>query len=325
MDRKWIPVVVYAISFLVAAGIFVIPFLDDGFTYWFNLGQDPHRARISVGLLLEILLSRSVLEKIYLLLILFVLAVHFTSWKKLFESRAVFTGSVICLGLILQSLATRATSPLPTDHMSYFHTFAFAGVALFIPWEQWSRNILALLVIVLLLVLCFSEGYWKYMSGIFPSVKQSTVIGNTTPSKKWVKSKQFTMQKITLPEETQAGIDRILASPYSKKENLQVLNMSELTSLAYEIGYTPLTEQPLWYHLNIGMFEKEVVEINRNIQSGLYDLVLFEDIPSLTNFYPYATLDVLKENYILVDTFLSPRKEDDSHIYVFLRPDNMAR
>lgn len=233
--------------------------------------------------------------------------------------------SVISVAFILQSLVTRTTSPLPTDHMSYFHTFAFVGVALFIPWEQWSRNILALLVIVPLLVVCFSEGYWKYLSGIFPSAKLSTGINTTTSSKKWVKGKQFTLQKIKLPEETQAGIDRILASPYSKKENLQVLNMSELTSLAYEIGYTPLTDQPLWYHLNIGMFQKEVDEINQKIQSGLYDVVLFEDIPDLNNFYPYANFDVLKENYVLVDTFLSPRKEDNSYIYVFLRPDNMPQ
>lgn len=320
LDRKVLPVIVYLTSFLVTAGIFIIPFLKYDFTYWFNLGQAPHNSRISAGLLLSLLLSQSTLEKIYLLLIAFGLVRHFASWKQFIENRSVFICSVISVALILQSLVTRASSPLPTDHMSYFHTFAFAGISLLLPWNKWNKTIVAPLLIAFILFLTFSEGYWKYVSGFIPT-KKVVSTETETESSKWVKSKQFTMQNVTLPEETQQGIDRIMALPFLKKENLKVLNMSELTPLAHEIGYTPLTNQPLWYHLNIGMFQKEVDAFTLNIRNGKYDLVLFERIPSLTEFYPMEVWRELKKEYIQIDTFLAPRKLEDSHIDVFVHPD----
>jgi hypothetical protein len=109
--------------------------------------------------------------------------------------------------------------------------------------------------------------------------------------------------------------------PFLHKKELKVLNMSELTFLAYEIGYTPLTDQPLWYHMNIGMFQKQVDEINRNIEKGYYDLVLFQSIASLPTFYPLTISDELKKKYLLYDTFEAPRKLEDSSIDIFIHPD----
>ena len=129
------------------------------------------------------------------------------------------------------------------------------------------------------------------------------------------------MKNVLLPAATNSGIDRLMKLPILKNKDLKVLNMTELTSLAREIGYTPLTQQPLWYHLNIGIFEREVEEINQKIADGYYDMVLFQSIPSLNNFYPYKVLDKLKEKYFLYDTFLAPRKLEDSNIQVFIRPD----
>ena len=112
-----------------------------------------------------------------------------------------------------------------------------------------------------------------------------------------------------------------MALPFLHKKELKVLNMSELTFLAYEIGYTPLTDQPLWYHMNIGMFQKQVDEINRKVQEGYYDLVLFQSIESLPTFYPLTISDELKKKYLLYDTFAAPRKLEDSSIDVFINPD----
>ena len=97
--------------------------------------------------------------------------------------------------------------------------------------------------------------------------------------------------------------------------------MTELTSLASEIGYEPLTQQPLWYHLNIGMFQEQVNEINKKVKAGYYDLVLFESVPSLNNFYPYDVLCELKKNYFHYDSFPAPRKLEDSHIDIFIQSD----
>ena len=96
--------------------------------------------------------------------------------------------------------------------------------------------------------------------------------------------------------------------------------MTELTSLAYEMNYEPLTQQPLWYHLNIGIFQKEVDAFVHKVDQQYYDLVLFESIPSLNNFYPYDVRHKLLERYELVDSFLAPRKAEDSIIEVFIKP-----
>lgn len=324
LDKKLYPLIVYIGSFILIGLIFILPFLQDGFTYWFNLGQAPHSSRITPGLLLDIFFSRSLLEKIYLIIILILLYLNFSSWKEFSLNKTAFITTVLSVAMILQSVVTRATSPLPTDHMNYYHTFAFAGVAFFLPWNKLTTRLIPTLMLVGLIALSFSEGYWKYISGIF-SVKSNKEATQQEQAKPWVKSKQRTMYNVTLPQETQQGIDRILALPFLTKQNLQVLNMSELTPLAHEIGYVPLTQQPLWYHLNIGIFQKEVDEFKSKVGNKVYDLVLFERIPSLTEFYPTEVWQELRKNYVQVDTFLAPRKLEDSQIDVFVHPDLAAQ
>lgn len=319
LDKRISPLLIYVAVFLVTALLFIAPFLKYEFSYWFNLGQEPHNSRISLGLLLEIFFSRSLLEKVYLILIVAGLVVRFQSWKDFINNRTIFAGTVIALALILQSLVTRATSPLPTDHMSYFHTFAFIGIAVFFPWEKWTKNIVVPLLIMGIITVSFSEGYWKYVSGLIPKTEIDT--GNQTLSEPWISSNLPTLKKITLPQGTVAGIERIMKLPVVQKHDLKVLNMTELTSLAHELHYEPLVNQPLWYHLNIGMFQKEVDVFVKNVEAEYYDLVLFESIPSLNNFYPYDVRDKLKAKYQLVDSFIAPRKMEDSIIEVFVRQD----
>lgn len=319
-ERKKSPLVIYISSFAITGALFILPFLSSNFLYWFNLGQAPHSSRISIGLLMDILLSRSLLEKVYLLMIIGGLFLHISSWKDFFQNKNLFIISVISAAFILQSLVTRATSPLPTDHMSYFHAFAFAGIASLLPWEKWTKTPIAVVALPLFIGLAYSEGYWKYVSGFFAD-KQTALQTEQVQSEPWQENDLPTMKKILLPPKTNAGIKEIMTLPFLNKKDLKVLNMSELTSLAAEIGYTPLTQQPLWYHLNIGMFQKQVNEINLKVNNKYYDLVLFERVPSLNNFYPYEVLDELKMKYVLVNSFIAPRKLEDSYIDVFVQSD----
>jgi len=323
LDKKAYPTLTYLAAFAIVGGLFILPFIQDGFTYWFNMGQAPHSSRISLGLVLDIFFSRSLLEKVYLIVILVLFFVNFSSWTDFFNNRAAFTLSVISIALILQSMVTRATSPLPTDHMNYFHTFAFVGIAFFLPWDKFTVRWIPLLGFVALISISFSEGYWKYIEGIFSGRTKSETTQKVQASP-WIRSTQGTMRNVTLPEDTQKGIDRVLALPFIKKENLRVLNMSELTPLAHEAGYVPVIKQPLWYHLNIGIFQKEVDEFKTKVRNKQYDLVLFERIPSLTEFNPTEVLIELRSNYVHIDTFLAPRKLEDSHIDVFVHPELAA-
>jgi hypothetical protein len=204
--------------------------------------------------------------------------------------------------------------------MNYFHTFAFIGIAVHLPWERWSSKLIYLMCLSTLLVGLYSAGVWQYVSRFIPSSQHNETLTQVARHP-WTQNSWPTMKNILLPTETNSGIDRLMALPILKKNNLKVLNMTELTSLAKEIGYTPLTQQPLWYHLNIGIFDREVAEINQKVANGYYDIVLFQSIPSLNNFYPYEVLDKLKENYFYYDSFLAPRKLEDSNIQVFIRPD----
>ncbi|MEZ4947768.1 MAG: hypothetical protein R2804_19705 [Cyclobacteriaceae bacterium] len=319
-EKKIQPLLIYSAAFSISAALFIIPFLKYDFLYWFNYGQEPHSSRISIKSLLDILLAQSTLEKVYLLIILFAITIKIKSWKSFIDNNLLFYTVTIVLAFILQSIVTRVTSPLPTDHMSYFHTFGFVGISLFFSWEKWSSKLIYVLCLSILLVGLYSTGVWQYVSRLMP-IKHDLENLTRTPYHPWTPNSWPTMKNVLLPAATNSGIDRLMELPILKNKDLKVLNMTELTSLAREIGYTPLTQQPLWYHLNIGIFEREVEEINQKVAEGYYDMVLFQSIPSLNNFYPYKVLDKLKEKYFLYDTFLAPRKLEDSNIQVFIRPD----
>ncbi|TDX01925.1 hypothetical protein [Dinghuibacter silviterrae] len=98
-----------------------------------------------------------------------------------------------------------------------------------------------------------------------------------------------------------------------------VLNMSELTPLARELNFTedkgPM--EPLWYHLGVCMFNREADTVCARIARGGYDLVLFEYVPGLNNFYPFRVRDSLKVHYVLVDSFLAPRRPTNGVVEVY--------
>jgi hypothetical protein len=93
-------------------------------------------------------------------------------------------------------------------------------------------------------------------------------------------------------------------------KNLQVLNMSELTPLTVEMPYKLETGPgtPLWYHLGVSMFNQQAEEYEHKIVEKKYDLVLFEYIPTLNNFYPFRVRDTLMRHYASVDSFPAPRR-----------------
>ena len=88
--------------------------------------------------------------------------------------------------------------------------------------------------------------------------------------------------------------------------------MSELTPLAAEMGYQleKGPEIPLWYHLGVAMFNKQAAHYENKIRSNHYDLVVFEYVPSLNNFYPFRVRDSLINRYQKIDSFPAPRRGD---------------
>ena len=97
--------------------------------------------------------------------------------------------------------------------------------------------------------------------------------------------------------------------------------MSELTPLAVEMTYKleKGPEVPLWYHLGVAMFNKEAAQYENKIRNNQYDLVIFEYVPSLNNFYPFRVRDTLINSYQKIDSFPAPRRGDtQGEIEIFI-------
>jgi hypothetical protein len=131
------------------------------------------------------------------------------------------------------------------------------------------------------------------------------------PLSNWRTVNLPTFKKMLLPGPTADGIERFMNMDLIRNnKNLKVLNMTELTPLAAEVPFALETgpEYPLWFHKGVGMFDKETDMFCNRIQNKYYDVVLFEYIPYLNNFYPYKVREYLEKNYRKVDSFVAPRK-----------------
>lgn len=320
-EKAWLPIAVYVISFGVMALLLIAPFADDGFFYWFNYGQPPHDSRVTLGALLDVVFAQSILEKVYLIMLFGGLLITVPSFRAFLEDQRLFFVTAICTLMITQSMVTRVSSPLPTDHMTYFHAFGFVGAAMSLPWDKWKQSVVNVVVAVMIVGFIFSAGTWKYISGMIPSRGSTEAAGTQPAAAPWVEGSLPTFKGVLIPQGTNEGIERLMSLQLMKRKGLKVLNMSELTPLAYEAGFAPATGTPLWFHMNVGMFQKQVDEINKAIRDGYYDIVLFEHIESLPTFYPVAIRDQLRKSYFRFDMFPAPRKLEDGTIEIFIRPD----
>jgi hypothetical protein len=209
--------------------------------------------------------------------------------------------------------------------MTYFHAFGVGSIVALSAMLNIKGHPRVALASLVLIVVLFSAGYWRYIGGIFNTKSSSQTSLKTASSGPWTSTDVKGFEGVVMPGETVAGIDRLIDACSDLNRPLRVLNMSELTPLAIELGYTPPTGQPLWYHLNIGIFDKEVDEFCQRVKMNEYDVVLFEDIPDLTEFYPYRVRDTLRQHYTLTDTFLAPRKLENSTIEVYFRKELATR
>jgi hypothetical protein len=132
------------------------------------------------------------------------------------------------------------------------------------------------------------------------------------------------MEHLYLAESTLDGIRKIMDLPVVKhtpKDKIKVLNMSELTSLAYEMGFTPLTNQPMWFHQTVSIWQKEVDMFCDRVANKEYDLVIFESVSptEVINFYPEDVRKCLEQHYQFEFSFLAPRTPEESFVYVFTK------
>ncbi len=320
--------------------IFILPFLPYGFGYWFNYGQPPHYSRVNIMDFLDEILGKSEWIKFYLLMIVLIIISKADNFQAYISDKKQVLFALLTVGIIAQAALIQVTSYTPIEGNIYFHSFAFAFIFSYFSLGIKYEQIKVVVIAVVLIGFWWLGIYWirnirgkvkpmlaktEYPEVISKNtfiVDSATVANDEFNRSKWVLSNYKSFHNIYLPEETVKGMDYLKnLEIFNNPDEVRVLNMSELTPLTYEFGF-PLEsgpEHPLWYHKGVGLFDKQVGDFCEKIANKEYDLVLFETIPELNNFYPYEVQDCLKKYYRLDTLFLAPRIPETSYIEVYLK------
>lgn len=337
-EKKWKILLIYLVSFLVVAFIIIAPLTQYNFSYWFNHGQPPHTARLSVYDILDEFLYSSQWIKFYLLLTLLLALAYYKNKRQILSDKRTTVFLLLTLGILAEAAIFQVTSYTPPDNNIFFHSFAFAFIISMLAkfagldFSKWRIVIAG----AALLSMWWSGVFWKYiqrMAGeIFPVSSTVSATGENIVNKRtymlltdttevpmwqWSYTGLRSFEKISMPKPTVDGIHRIMNLPLvHQKKDLRVLNLTELTPLAAELPYKEETgpDIPLWYHLGVGMFNKEAAMYERKILNKQYDLVLFEYISTLNNFFPFRIRDTLQNHYNKIDSFMAPRRGETKGI-----------
>ena len=120
--------------------------------------------------------------------------------------------------------------------------------------------------------------------------------------------------------DSEEGIHELLKITESKNgESLNVLNISELTFLAYEMKYTPIanSHHPLWFHKGVVVFDRELSFLKKNVLNRKYDVIIFQYIPILKDYFPHELNELIEKHYVKTIEFRAPWHIKKSKIFVY--------
>lgn len=333
---KWI--LLYAAFGVLFAALFVVPFLSHDFLYWFNWGRPPHNSRVNLSDILRDIFEGSEWIKFYLLAVVFVVIKNVNTEEDYLTNKKKFLFALFTFSILIQAMLVQVTSYIPHNVNIYFHSIAFAFLISNVSFTFDKVKVWGFSIMVLMIMFWWSADYWRYgqriidrmVPGLFAQDGTRNQVSKYSWFKpdstqvvariNWKKAPYKTFDNVLLPEGTIAGIDSLMKLEIIHKPGVKVLNMSELTPLEHELGFAPAVNEPMWYHRNVSIFDKEIGEYCDKITRQEYDVVLFEYIPNLNQFYPDEVRACLQKNYIKVNTFQAPRDNPTNVVEVYLRP-----
>lgn len=338
-EKKWLHLPVFLASIFFTSLLIIGPFMKYGFGYWFNYGQAPHTSRFSLADFTGEFFNSSQWIKFYFFIIIFLLFATIKRWKDFYVDKRKMVFALLTVGILVEAAIFQVTSYIPPDNNIFFHSFAIVFIlvllAEFLPLN--FESFPTLLLGVAGIMLWWSSIYWKFVEKFIPKStvaasadvvnKQTYLIfkPDTTdvPMDQWRTIPLKAFNKMLMPGPTVDGINRIMQMRMIKNsKNLRVLNMTELTPLSREMNFEleRSPAYPLWYHKGVGMFQKQTDMFGDRVKNNYYDLVLFEYIPYLNNFYPFQVRDSLLQYYKRIDVFPAPRKPSlQSWVEVYVR------
>lgn len=337
---KWL---LYYVGISVAMfALFIVPFLSYDFLYWFNIGQPPHSSRVNLNDILTDIFEGSQWIKVYLAAWLIIVLIKYQRNKNFITNRKEVLFALFTFCILIQAMLVQVTSYIPHNVNIYFHSIAFAFIIASLSPGFEIKKTWTLALISFTILFWWSSDYWRYGQRIIDRVSPGLLTSKRSHNQiskytwfvqtdtikaapiVWKTCQYKAFKNILLPEGTIAGIDSIMKLPVVKTPGLKVLNMSELTPLAEEIGFVPLMHQPLWFHKNVSMFKREIDSLCLKISGNEYDLVLFEVIPNLNEFYPEEVRNCLQKHYRKVNTFQAPRDNATNVIEIYVKVDNVV-
>lgn len=327
--RKLTPVLIAVSAIIIFSILSVTPFLEFDFSYWFNYGQPPHYSRISIFDIVTLNMEESRWEKLYLIIIVGIYIFR-EQRRKVEKPERIYT--LLILGILLEAMIFQVTSYVPQDNNIFFHAFSISYILFQLEKLQLFFWRPAVLIISIFICVWWTDRYWKYVKRLMPHQTTSATKGDAisintyileppecnyyADLSTWRKSDLHSFKHVRMPSSTVEGIKRLFA--YDLNSQSKVLNMTELTPLAVEMPYR-LERGPLWFHLGVGMFDRELSEFISKIESNYYEIVLFENIPTLNNFFPFAVREKLIQHYKLIDSFEAPRIVYPGTIEIYVR------
>jgi hypothetical protein len=342
LTKKFKALLLFIAFYAAAMTILILPFTFYEFSYWFNLGQAHHFSRINAYDFLSTFFEESLMLKLFIIATVIIALVRYPKIKSITADRPYFLFTVFTLGILAQAMIIQVTSFSPATTNFYYISFAFAFFVFNAGRVLQLEKVWVLSLAFLLVLFWRSENYWKYSMKImgkflpasFSPPPPSVVSKNTWSSKadqqgggkplEWTLTPYRAFKRIKLPVPTVEGIEKIKALAIVKDNaDLKVLNMSNLTPLAHELKYTPEAGEniPLWYHKGVAFFDRESKTLCEKIANHHYDIVLFEVMPDVDNFFPFDVQACLKQYYQKVDSFISPTGYQTDYIEVYIRPE----
>ncbi|HYF66821.1 MAG TPA: hypothetical protein VD884_01735 [Ohtaekwangia sp.] len=339
LERNFKTALIFIASYLVFMAILIVPFLQYEFSYWFNMGQFPHYARVDKFDIISEFLGGSDAIKFYLLFIIVIVVLKYREAGSFKADKTFFIFAFLVICILGQATIIQVTSYTPLDGNIYFHSFAFAFLMCFFSRYVDTGRVWQLSMYALLVCLWWSGVFWnRFLKERVQKIlvdnrderehvisKRTYLLSGDTTLRsnrsKWIVPDVASFKNVRVPESTAEGIQKIMELPESKNKNMKMLNMSELTPLAYDMGYEleKGPSYPLWFHKGVSFFDREVDYFCDKISNKEYDLILFEDIPNVNQFYPYEVQSCIKQHYKLKFKFLAPRVPEICYIEVYTK------
>ena len=126
--KKWSDLLLFILIYVAIGFLVIMPFTKYSFGYWFNHGQPPHTARVSIPDLLNEILGGSQWIKFYFLLIVLLLLYKIYKLPAYFKSKEEMLFLLLTLGILAEAAIFAVTSYTPPDNNIFFHAFAIAYI-----------------------------------------------------------------------------------------------------------------------------------------------------------------------------------------------------